>query len=347
MQNNKKALVAMSGGVDSAVAAFLTKKEEPSSAGAIMELCHGDNSQQIQSAKAIADRLNMAFYVINMQDDFRREVVRDFVDTYEGGHTPNPCIRCNTKIKFGKFVDWAKENGFTSVVTGHYARIEKRGDRYLLRKAVDEAKDQSYFLYTLTQEQLAFVRFPLGEMTKEQAREIAEANNFENAKQRDSQDICFVPDGDYASVIKEHTGKEYEPGEFVTPDGLVLGQHKGVIHYTIGQRRGLGLAVPESVYVHRVDVENNKVIVGSEDALFSKELMAHSVNWITMEPPIEPVRVKARVRYRQKEQWAWAQSTGEGTLRVVFDEPQRAITPGQSVVLYDGEYVVGGGIIRT
>ena len=347
MQNNKKALVAMSGGVDSAVAAFLTKKEEPSSAGAIMELCHGDNSQQIQSAKAIADRLNMAFYVINMQDDFHREVVQDFVDTYEGGHTPNPCIRCNTKIKFGKFVDWAKENGFTSVVTGHYARIERRGDRYLLRKAVDEAKDQSYFLYTLTQEQLAFVRFPLGEMTKEQAREIAEANNFENAKQRDSQDICFVPDGDYASVIKEHTGKEYEPGEFVTPDGLVLGQHKGVIHYTIGQRRGLGLAVPESVYVHRVDVENNKVIVGSEDALFSKELMAHSVNWITMEPPIEPVRVKARVRYRQKEQWAWAQSTGEGIMRVVFDEPQRAITPGQSVVLYDGEYVVGGGIIRT
>ena len=346
MQKSNRALVAMSGGVDSAVAAFLTLQEAQSSAGAIMELCCGDNSQQIQSAKAIADRLGMPFHVLDMRQEFSESVIQDFVDCYEKGHTPNPCIRCNTKIKFGKFVDWAKETGFDSVVTGHYARIEKKGDRYLLRKAVDEAKDQSYFLYTLTQEQLECVRFPLGEMTKEQAREIAEANSFENAKQRDSQDICFVPGGDYASVIRERTGKEYEPGEFVTPEGQVLGQHKGVIHYTIGQRRGLGLAVPESVYVHRVDVENNKVIVGSEDALFSKELMAHSVNWVGIEEPKEPVRVKARVRYRQKEQWAWAQATGDGTMKVVFDEPQRAITPGQSVVLYDGEYVVGGGVIQ-
>ncbi len=342
---NDISLIAMSGGVDSTVAALLTSTQAQFCAGAIMKLCSKDMSADIDSASEAAARIPMPFHVFDMQQEFHRLVVQPFVASYEKGSTPNPCVTCNRTIKFGLFADRAKGMGFNSIVTGHYARIERDGDRFLLRKAADLHKDQSYFLHVLTQSQLSMARFPLGEMTKEEVREIAEGKGFVSAKRRESQDICFVPKDDYASVIMENTGREYQPGDFVTPDGQVLGRHKGIIHYTIGQRRGLGLAVPESVYVQALDIENNRVIVGPEEGVFSRELNATGVNWVACPCPTNPMRLKARVRYRQQEQWAQVEATGPDTAKVVFDQPQRAITPGQSVVFYDGDYVVGGGVI--
>lgn len=345
LKMHNRPLIAMSGGVDSSVAALITLKDYPACAGAIMELCGGDNGEQIASAQSVANRLGIPFHILDMRKEFRDQVIQDFVDNYEKGYTPNPCICCNSKIKFGKFIDSAIGIGFDSVVTGHYAKIEERDGKFWLRKAKDLAKDQSYFLYTLNQQQLSRVQFPLGELSKDQVRGIAEGAGFSNARQRDSQDICFVEGSDYASVIFEHTGRDYPAGDFVTPEGQILGRHKGIIHYTIGQRRGLGLAVPESVYVHRIDVEGNRVIVGPEEALFGRHVQACNANWISGQAPEGPIRIKARVRYRQTEQWAWAEASGPDTMTVVFDEPQRAITPGQSVVLYDGDCVVGGGVI--
>lgn len=331
--------------MDSAVAALLTSKQGHTCAGAIMELCNRDMSADIHSARETADRLGIPFHVFDMRQEFHRLVVQSFVDSYEAGITPNPCITCNSTIKFGLFVDRAREMGFSSIVTGHYARIEQDGHRFLIRKATDTYKDQSYFLYVLTQSQLSMARFPLGDMTKAEVRAIAEENGFTSAERRESQDICFVSGDDYASVIIENTGRNYEPGDFVTPEGKVLGRHKGIIHYTIGQRRGLGLAVPESVYVQALDIENNRVVVGPEEGVFSRELNATRVNWVACQCPTNTMRLKARVRYRQQEQWAQIEATGPDTAKVVFDEPQRAITPGQSVVFYDGDYLIGGGVI--
>ena len=355
-----KALIAMSGGVDSSVAAFLMKEAGFDCAGAMMKLfqpvdpsliaqrscCSLDDAED---ARSVAFRIGIPFHVFNFTDRFEECVISRFVDSYESGATPNPCIDCNRFLKFDQLYRKAKELSFDYLVTGHYARIEKNPEtgRFELKKANDATKDQSYVLYSLTQEQLEHTCFPLGSLTKPEVREIADKQGFLNAKKQDSQDICFVPDGDYASFIEQYSGKTFPEGDFVDLSGNVLGRHKGIIHYTIGQRKGLGLSVPEPVYVCRLDLENNRVILGKNDDLFSKGLIATDINLISVAEIKEPIRLKAKVRYRQKEQWAQVTQTGEDTLRVEFEEPQRAITKGQALVLYDGDTVVGGGTIQT
>ncbi|MCI6018235.1 MAG: tRNA 2-thiouridine(34) synthase MnmA [Clostridiales bacterium] len=270
-----------------------------------------------------------------------------FVCAYENGQTPNPCIDCNRYLKFEKLFLRAKELDYDYVVTGHYAQIvyeEARG-RYLLKKTVDDTKDQSYVLYTMTQEQLAHTIFPLGGMNKTETRQIAQAQGFINAKKHDSQDICFVQNGSYADFIEHYRNRHYPEGDFVDVRGNVLGKHKGIIHYTVGQRKGLGLSLAKPMYVTAVNPVDNTVVLGYDSDLFTKTLVAKDVNLISAAAIDRPMRVKAKVRYRQEAQWATAVQTDEDTLRLEFDEPQRAITKGQAVVMYDGDIVVGGGTI--
>ena len=347
----KKALIAMSGGVDSSVAAFLTAQEGYSCVGGTMLLYDfGDvcgSSAAIGDAQAVAQRLDMPFHVFPLMEQFRKCVIDDFVACYEKGLTPNPCIRCNRHMKFSAFLENAKELGCDCMVTGHYARIrrDEATGRYLLCKAADSAKDQSYFLYAITQEQLARIRFPLGELTKDQVRVIATEQGFLNAKKRDSQDICFVPDGDYFAFLRRFTGKTYAPGDFLDASGKKVGTHQGAVAYTLGQRKGLGLAMGQPVYVCGKDMERNTVTVSTEDALFHKELLANDWFFFPFDQLTQPLRVEAKTRSRMAQQPATVYPESDGTCRVVFDQPQRAITPGQAVVLYDGDIVVGGGTI--
>ncbi len=356
---NKKALIAMSGGVDSSVAAFLMKEAGYQCIGATMKLFQNEDisiaedsgccsAEDVEDARNVATSLGMPYYVFNFSERFREEVMDKFVCAYEMGITPNPCIECNRKLKFEYLHNRAKELGYDYVVTGHYAIIEFNSDtgRYELKKGCDPSKDQSYVLYSMTQEQLSHTLFPLGSMPKAKAREIAEANGFINAHKEDSQDICFVTDGKYTNFIENYTGKSYPEGNFVDMEGNVLGRHKGIIRYTIGQRKGLGLSLKEPMYVYRVDVQNNTVILCRDEDLFSTTLTAKRLNFISVDNLYTPMRVKAKVRYKHTEQWATATQLDKDTLSVVFDEPQRAITPGQAVVLYDGDTVVGGGTIQ-
>ena len=353
-----RAIIAMSGGVDSSVAACIMKERGYDCMGVTMKLFSNDDVgvsrehtccslDDVEDARSVARRLDMPFYVFNFSDLFEECVIDKFIRAYENGATPNPCIDCNRYLKFDKLYRRAKELGYDCVVTGHYARIgrDEESGRYLLKKALDTNKDQSYVLYNLTQEQLSHTMFPLGELTKPEVRELAEKHGFINFNKPDSQDICFVVNGRYGDFIEEHTGKKYPEGDFVDMDGNVLGRHRGVIRYTIGQRKGLGLALPEPMYVCRVDVEKNTVVLGRNADLFTDRLTARDINLISVPSIDEPMRVKAKVRYRQPEQWATAVQTGEDELTVKFDEPQRAITKGQSVVLYDGDVVVAGGTI--
>ena len=344
----KKALIAMSGGVDSSVAAHLTQKMGYECVGITMKLYDNDDIvcdnektccslDDIDDARSACRRIGIPHSVYNFKDSFRENVITRFIDAYENGATPNPCIDCNRFIKFKELVVRAEVLNFDYVVTGHYARIEFDEDkgRYLLKKAVDLSKDQSYVLYSLTQEQLKRTLLPLGEMTKDQARKLAKELGLINTEKRDSQDICFVPDGDYAAFIRSYTGKEYPEGDFVDESGNVLGTHKGIIGYTIGQRKGLGLALPAPMYVKEKDLKNNRVVLCANDSLFSKELTANDINLISVDEITEPMRVCARVRYNQKEQPATVTQLDDDTIKVVFDEPQRAISKGQAVVLYD------------
>ena len=353
----KKALIAMSGGVDSSVAAFLIKQQGLDATGVTMKLYDNEDigiarentccsDDDIADARAVCARLSIPYYVFNFRDDFNTEVIDRFIKAYENGSTPNPCIDCNRYIKFERLMRRMAELNMDYVVTGHYARIEydEERKRYLLKKALDDKKDQSYALYSLTQEQLSHTLFPLGSLNKDEVRKIAEENGFVNAKKHDSQDICFVPDGKYAEFIEGYTGKKYECGDFVDRDGKRLGEHKGIIRYTIGQRKGLGLALPAPMYVLEKDLNNNKVVLGFNDDLFTKELYAEDINFISIKEINEPIRVSAKVRYNQKEQPATVERDGD-RLHIVFDEPQRAICKGQAVVLYDGDIVVGGGKI--
>lgn len=351
------ALIAMSGGVDSAVAAYLMVRAGYRCVGATMRLYeHEDMAapaektccslEDVEDARAVASRIGIPYYVFNFKEDFSRQVMDRFVDAYESGCTPNPCIDCNRYLKFDRMYRRARELGLHYVVTGHYARIRQgENGRWLLLKGPDPRKDQSYVLYAMTQEQLAHTRFPLGDMRKEEVRAIAEAQGFVNAGKRDSQDICFVPDGDYAAFIRKRTGKSYPEGSFLDTQGNVLGRHKGIIHYTIGQRRGLGVSGGRPLYVTEIRPRDNTVILGEDRELFFREVMACDFNWISMEPPQGPVRVQARARYHNPEQPAEAEVLPDGRVRVTFDEPQRALTRGQAVVLYDGDTVVGGGTI--
>lgn len=357
MAENKKVMIGMSGGVDSSVAAFLLQKESFEVIGATMKLYNNEDIDfvsektccsldDVLDAKSVCARLGIRHYTLNMTDDFKKEVIERFISAYQNGFTPNPCIDCNRYMKFSKMLHKAQELDIDYVATGHYARIEKQGDRYILKKAVDLSKDQSYVLYSLTQEQLKMTKFPLGNYTKQQVREIAEENGFVNARKHESQDICFVPDGDYSKFIEYYTGKTYPCGDFVDMNGKRLGEHKGIIRYTIGQRRGLGLALPASMYVVEKDVDNNKVILGFNDDLFKKEVNVKNISFTACDGLDKPERLCAKIRYNQKEQPATVTQTDENHFKIVFDEPQRAITKGQAAVLYDGDTVVGGGTIE-
>ena len=357
MAENKKVMIGMSGGVDSSVAAFLLQKESFEVIGATMKLYKNEDIDfvsektccsldDVLDAKSVCARLGIRHYTLNMTDDFKKEVIERFISAYQNGFTPNPCIDCNRYMKFSKMLHKAQELDIDYVATGHYARIEKQGDRYILKKAVDLSKDQSYVLYSLTQEQLKMTKFPLGNYTKQQVREIAEENGFVNARKHESQDICFVPDGDYSKFIEYYTGKTYPCGDFVDMNGKRLGEHKGIIRYTIGQRRGLGLALPASMYVVEKDVDNNKVILGFNDDLFKKEVNVKNISFTACDGLDKPERLCAKIRYNQKEQPATVTQTDENHFKIVFDEPQRAITKGQAAVLYDGDTVVGGGTIE-
>lgn len=353
-----KALIAMSGGVDSSVAALLMKQRGYECIGMTMKLFTNEDIslskqhtccslEDVADARSVAYSLGMPHYTANFAARFKQDVIDHFIDDYEHGRTPNPCIDCNRHLKFDQLFLRAKELECDYVVTGHYARVirDEETGLYQLKKALDPTKDQSYVLYAMSQEQLSHTQFPLGDMTKTETRAIAEEHGFINAKKHDSQDICFVPDGRYADFIRGYTGKEYPPGPFLDTEGNVLGTHKGIIHYTVGQRKGLGLSLPEPLYVKYVDPVNNAVILAPDHLLYSRNLIAHDLQLIAATRLTEPVRLKAKIRYRQAEEWATVIQTDEDTLSVEFDEPQRAITPGQAVVLYDGDIVVGGGII--
>ncbi len=355
---NKKALVAMSGGVDSSVTALLMNRQGYECMGVTMKLFYGEEAEtrentccslnDVEDARSVAMNLGMPYYVFNFSDRFSECVIDKFIDAYENGRTPNPCIDCNRYLKFDKLYMRAKELGYDYIATGHYAKVEydKTKGRFLLKKAADLSKDQSYVLYSLTPEQLSHTVFPLGKLTKSEVRAIAEENGFVNARKHDSQDICFVTNGKYSDFIESYTGRKYPEGNFVYKDGTVLGRHKGIIRYTVGQRKGLGLALPHPMYVIRVDTETNTVILGENEDLFSKEVTADNINLISVDNLYEPLRVKAKVRYSQPEQWATAVQTDEDTIKLVFDEPQRAVTQGQALVMYDGDVVVGGGTIK-
>ncbi len=350
------ALIAMSGGVDSSLAAKIMLERGYACTGCTMKLYSNDDIvvanpktccslDDVEDARSVCMHLGIPYYVFNFQDEFREKVMDKFVDCYEHGRTPNPCIDCNRYLKFGKLYERAKVLGCDVIVTGHYARIEERDGRFHLLKALDETKDQSYVLYALTQEQLAHTVFPLGDLKKTEVREIAKDAGMVNAEKRESQDICFVPDGDYVSFLKKYTGHEYPAGDFVDKEGNVLGTHKGIVCYTPGQRRGLGLALPAPMYVSRLDVKNNRVILVYDEDLRNNEALIDDVNWISGEVPTDPVRVQAKLRYHQKEQWATAHPLGDRKVRLVFDEPIRAISPGQAAVFYNGDEVLGGGTL--
>ena len=354
---NNKAVIAMSGGVDSSVAAYLMKQRGFDCIGVTMKLFANEDIgisrehsccslDDVEDARSVAYSLDMPYYVFNFSDRFETDVIDRFIHAYENGITPNPCIDCNRYLKFDKLYMRAKELDRDYVVTGHYARVEKDGNgRFLLKKALDDTKDQSYVLYCLTQEQLSHTIFPLGEMRKSQAREIAESQGFINARKADSQDICFVPDGDYAGFIERYTGGTYPDGDFLDENGNVIGRHKGVIFYTIGQRRGIGTGFGKPMYVIGKNADNNTVTLGSNELLFTDTLYADNLNWIAFEYPESEFKCKAKTRYRQTEQPCTVYPQDRNTVRVVFDEKIRAVTPGQHVVFYDGDIVLGGGVI--
>ncbi len=353
----KKALIAMSGGVDSSMAAALMQDAGYECIGVTMRLYdqpEGESGAETcgslkdsEVACEICRKLGMEYEVYTCIDEFRCKVLDKFVQSYVHGETPNPCIDCNRHLKFGMLYQRAKELGCDKIVTGHYARItyNEATGRYELRKGLDPTKDQSYVLYSLTQERLAHTQFPLGEMTKAQVREMAQERGFVNSQKADSQDICFVPDGNYERFIEEYLGQSLPTGNFVLEDGTVLGRHKGIIYYTIGQRKGLGIAAAQPLYVKEIRPATNEVVLSAHEAIFSSELIARNFNWVSIAQPNETIRAQAKVRYRHEAQPCSVRVQEDGSVRVTFDEPQRAITKGQAVVVYDGDLILGGGDI--
>lgn len=339
----------MSGGVDSSVAAFLTMQEGFSCIGGTMKLhdrsCGG--SDDVGDARAVCNRLGIPHEVFDFREAFSNNVMDPFVSCYESGLTPNPCICCNRTMKFGAMLDRALELGCDCVVSGHYARIrfDEATGRYLLYKAADRTKDQTYFLACLSQQQLAHIRFPLGELTKDAVRAIAQEQGFGNAGKKDSQDICFVPGGDYVAFMEQHTGKTYPAGAYLDLSGKVIGTHQGAVCYTIGQRKGLGIALGAPAYVCAKDMDANTVTLGPNEALFTNALRAENMTFFPFPALRSPMTVTVKVRHSQHEQSATVYPDENGTVRVIFDEKQRAVTPGQAVVLYQGDLVIGGGTI--
>ena len=350
-------MAAMSGGVDSAVTALLLQQAGYHVTGAMMKLFENEDIGRDPlapclalaskgDAEAIAEKLDIPFFVYNMAEDFRGCVLEKFVSEYERGRTPNPCVDCNKGLKFGALFKKADSLKCRFLATGHYARVERCGDRYLLKKGVDEKKDQSYVLFSLTQDKLERVILPLGELTKQQVREIATEYGFQNANRSDSQDICFLPDGDYAAFIERYSSKTPPPGDIVDTTGKKLGEHRGITHYTVGKRRGLGISSDGRLFVKELDVAANTVVLGDNDSLFHKRLVAGEINLIAAEKIEGDMKVTAKIRYAHAGAEATVRQTDENEITVTFNTPQRAITKGQYVVLYDGDTVIGGGTIE-
>jgi tRNA-specific 2-thiouridylase len=396
---NRRAMIAMSGGVDSSVAAYLAMQAGHECSGATMRLLServqqaghqgvgsnyvlrdnlsvsshkedahfftrsnetnnaksgpgdfhisGAGAQDIHDAEAVCEKLGIVHQVLDFSDTFAQQVVEPFVACYERGWTPNPCVYCNRQLKFGCLMEAATEQGFSHTATGHYARVgyDADSERYLLKRGLDVKKDQSYVLYSLAQEQLARTLLPLGELSKDEVRTIAREQGFLAAEKRESQDICFVPDGDYASFLNRYTGKHPSSGDIVDKNGRFLGRHSGIVNYTIGQRKGLGIAAGHPQYVCEIDVATDKIIVGSEQDLYHTTAIVADINLIATTAFEAQTRLTAKHRYRTAEQPATVCQLNNSTLEVSFDQPQKAITCGQAMVLYDGDVVVGGGTI--
>ncbi|MBW3621924.1 MAG: tRNA 2-thiouridine(34) synthase MnmA [Armatimonadetes bacterium] len=358
MAAGERVVVAMSGGVDSSVAAGLLVQQGFEVLGITMQLWPADlpknhesgccSLSAVEDARRVAHTLGIPHYVVNLREAFDRDVIRNFVEEYAEGRTPNPCVRCNKFIKFEAFLERARALGARFIATGHYARVRfsEESGRYQLLRSADPNKDQTYALYPLAQEQMAHTLFPLGEMTKERTREIAETMGLITAKKPDSQEICFVPDNDYARFLSHRSPDALKPGPIVNGEGKVLGDHSGYANYTVGQRRRIGVSSPIPLYVTKIRPESGEVVVGPNEALFARRLVAEEFNWIAAPPREDSLVCEAKIRYTMKATPARLSALAEDRVEVTFDEPQRAITPGQSLVCYDGDAVIGGGIIR-
>ncbi len=353
----KKVLTGMSGGVDSAAAALLLREAGYEPVGCTLRLYDNEDIgepqagaccslEAVEDARRACRRLGMEHYVFNFSGAFRRWVMDDFVESYQAGRTPNPCVQCNRRIKFEALIRRADELDIPFIATGHYARVDRDEGtgRWRLLRGLDRRKDQSYFLYPLTQAQLSRLLLPVGNYDKPAIRALAASAGFENARKPDSQDICFVPDGDYAGFLQRYGGAELVPGDFVDVDGRVLGRHRGLLRYTTGQRRGLGVSADRPLYVLRKDIARNQVILGDESQLYSRSVWAEDFHWVSL-PPCGPLAVTAKTRYSQTEASGTLYLEPDGGVRVEFDQPQRAVTAGQSLVCYCGEAVAGGGVI--
>lgn len=354
----KKVVVGMSGGVDSSVAAWLLKKQGYDVIGVTMQIWQEEDEQvkeenggccglsAVDDARRVASSLGIPYYVMNFRKEFKEHVIDYFIDEYLHGRTPNPCIACNRYVKWESLLERSRRIGADYIATGHYARIEKLPNgRFSLRVSETGAKDQTYALYNLTQEQLSSTLMPVGSYTKDEIRKMAKELGLLVAEKPDSQDICFVPDGDYASFIEETTDAGSRPGNFVLSDGSVVGTHKGIIHYTVGQRKGLGLSLGHPVFVLEIRPDTNEIVVGTGEESLTRKVRACHINFMSVEDLPGKKRVFAKIRYNHKGAWCTAEKTGEDEILCTFDEPQRAVTPGQALVLYDGEYVLGGGTI--
>lgn len=358
--NGKKVVIGMSGGVDSSVGAYLLKEQGYDVVGVTMQIWQDEDGEvqeenggccglsAVDDARRVAWELDIPYYVMNFKQEFKEHVIDYFVDEYICGRTPNPCIACNRYVKWESLLKRSLDIGAEYIATGHYARIEQLPNgRYALRKSVTAAKDQTYALYNLTQYQLEHTLMPVGEYSKDEIRAIADRIHLQVANKPDSQEICFIPDHDYAKFIEENSDTSLPEGNFVDLDGNVLGRHKGITHYTIGQRKGLNLSMKRPVFVVEIRPETNEVVIGDSEDVFSDRLQCDHLNWMAVDGLHgKEMQVTAKIRYSHKGAPCTIREVGDDVVECVFEEPQRAITPGQAVVFYDGDYVVGGGIIR-